>query len=162
MRHAEPGAAHSPAPAGPHESRPGGRPNCSPSGTSGSTNLITDYTYDYLSRLAVQRSFAAGAQTDKADYTYDALDRTVSETEDHASTGKDRTTALTYQGLSSLVTREEQSGGTNAKESPKSRRTPKPAAGTAGTAGSGGRVPDPTAKRPAGRVAAVTARQRWH
>jgi RHS repeat-associated protein len=93
----------------------GSQANCSPSGTSGSANLVTDYTYDYLSRLSAQRSFAGGAQTDKADYTYDALDRTVSETEDHASTGKDRTTAFTYQGLSSLVTREEQSGGTNAK-----------------------------------------------
>jgi RHS repeat-associated protein len=93
----------------------GSQANCSPSGTTGSSNLVTDYTYDYLSRLASQRSFAAGAQTDKADYVHDALDRTVSEVEDHASTGKDRSTAFTYQGLSSLVTREEQTGGTNAK-----------------------------------------------
>ena len=91
----------------------GSQANCSPSGTSGSTNLVTDHTYDYLSRLSAQRSFSAGAQTDKADYTYDALDRTVSEVEDHASTGKDRTTAFSYQGMSPPMTREEQTGGTS-------------------------------------------------
>ena len=46
-------------------------------------------------------------------YTYDALDRTVAETEDHAGTGKDRTTGFSYQGLSGLVTEEKQTGGTN-------------------------------------------------
>ncbi|MEH1054735.1 DNRLRE domain-containing protein [Micromonospora sp. CPCC 206171] len=83
-------------------------------GQGGSANLITDYAYDYLNRLAGVRQYSGGATpTDRTDYTYDALDRTSKEVEDHAGTGKDRTTDFTYQGLSTQVTEEKQAGGDN-------------------------------------------------
>jgi hypothetical protein len=47
--------------------------NCSPLDTATpSTNLITDYGYDYLNRLTSLRQYAGGTRTDKATYTYDA------------------------------------------------------------------------------------------
>ena len=55
------------------------------------------------------------APTDRATYAYDALDRLAREVEDHAGGGKDRTTVFTYQGLTGLVTQEEQTGGTEPK-----------------------------------------------
>jgi hypothetical protein len=65
--------------------------------------------------LADLRYYAGGSRTDKTDYTYDALDRTTKEVEDHTGTGKDRTTTLSYQGLTNLVTQEQQAGGTDPK-----------------------------------------------
>jgi len=94
----------------------GSQDDCSLSdGGTPSANLAADYAYDYLNRLAGLRYYAGGQQTDKASYTYDALDRTTKEVEDHNGTGKDRTTTLSYQGLSSLVTQEQQAGGTGPK-----------------------------------------------
>ncbi|HEX8134377.1 MAG TPA: polymorphic toxin-type HINT domain-containing protein, partial [Actinomycetes bacterium] len=79
----------------------GSRADCAPSdGATVSANLVADYAYDYLNRLAGLRYFAAGTRTDKTTYTYDTLDRT---------------TSYTYQGLSGQVTQEQQSGGTNPK-----------------------------------------------
>jgi hypothetical protein len=72
----------------------GSQANCSPSGTP-SSNLLIDYTHDYLNRLSSERQYAGGTQTDKSSYVYDALDRTTKETEDHSGTGNDRTTNLT-------------------------------------------------------------------
>jgi RHS repeat-associated protein len=90
--------------------------DCSPTDAmAASADLVTDYTYDYLSRVASQRSYAGGTRTDRADYVYDALDRTVTEAETHAAAGKNRSTGFTYQGLSTLVTQETQTGGTNPK-----------------------------------------------
>ncbi|MEW2326806.1 DNRLRE domain-containing protein [Micromonospora chersina] len=83
-------------------------------GQGGSANLITDYAYDYLNRLAGVRQYSGGGtSTDRTDYTYDALDRTSKEVEDHAGTGRDRTTDFTYQGLSTQVTEEKQAGGSD-------------------------------------------------
>ena len=94
----------------------GSAANCSPQEGSASSNLVTDYAYDYLSRLTGTRQFAGGANsTDTADYTYDALDRTVTEVENHTGTDKDRSTAFTHQGLTNLVTEEKQTGGTSPK-----------------------------------------------
>jgi RHS repeat-associated protein len=94
----------------------GTQANCSPSDDSpASTNLITDYNYDYLNRLGVLRQYGAGTRSDKTTYTYDALDRTVKEIEDHANTGNDRTTTFAFQGLGTLTTEEKQAGGTNPK-----------------------------------------------
>jgi RHS repeat-associated protein len=94
----------------------GTQADCSPSdGTGASANLVADNAYDYLNRLADIRYFAAGTRTDKTDYTYDALDRTTKEVEDHAGTAKDRTTTNTFQGLTNLITQEQQAGGTGPK-----------------------------------------------
>jgi YD repeat-containing protein len=94
----------------------GSRADCAPSdGATVSANLVADYAYDYLNRLAGLRYFAAGARTDKTTYTYDTFDRTTKEVEDHNGTGNDRTTTFSYQGLSSQVTQEQQTGGTNPK-----------------------------------------------
>jgi RHS repeat-associated protein len=94
----------------------GSQGNCSPSDGGASSNLVVDYAYDYLNRLASTRAFSGGStRTDKTDYTYDALDRTVKEVEDHADPAKDRTTDFAYQGLSGLVTEEKQAGGSNPK-----------------------------------------------
>ncbi|MFI6259039.1 DNRLRE domain-containing protein [Micromonospora zamorensis] len=93
----------------------GSQADCSRSdGQGGSANLITDYAYDYLNRIAGVRQYSGGGTaTDRTDYTYDALDRTSKEVEDHAGTGKDRTTDFTYQGLSTQVTEEKQAGGSD-------------------------------------------------
>jgi RHS repeat-associated protein len=92
----------------------GSQADCSPSDGGGvSANLVSDFGYDYLNRLAALRQYSAGTRTDIATYTYDALDRTVKESEDHAGTGNDRTTTFTYQNLTSLVTAEAQVGGTD-------------------------------------------------
>ncbi|WP_161557929.1 hypothetical protein [Micromonospora sicca] len=92
----------------------GSKANCSPSdGSAASSNLITDYGYDYLNRLTNLRHYGSGTRTDKTTYTYDAVDRTTKEVEDHTGTGTDRTTAFTYQGLTSLATEERQTGGTD-------------------------------------------------
>jgi YD repeat-containing protein len=94
----------------------GSRADCAPSdGATVSANLVADYAYDYLNRLAGLRYFAAGTRTDKTTYTYDTFDRTTKEVEDHNGTGNDRTTSYSYQGLSGQVTQEQQSGGTNPK-----------------------------------------------
>jgi YD repeat-containing protein len=94
----------------------GSQVDCSPSdGTSASANLVADNAYDYLNRLSGIRYFAAGSRTDKTDYTYDALDRLTKEVEDHAGTAKDRTTTNTFQGLTNLVTQEQQTGGSDPK-----------------------------------------------
>jgi RHS repeat-associated protein len=95
----------------------GGSPgSCSPSDGGAAGNLVVDYAYDYLNRLASTRAYSGGTtRTDKTDYTYDALDRTTKEVEDHADPAKDRTTDFTYQGMSGLVTEEKQSGGSNPK-----------------------------------------------
>jgi RHS repeat-associated protein len=94
----------------------GTQANCSPSDGGASANLVTDFAYDYLNRLAGTRSFSGGStRTDRSDYTYDALDRVTKEVEDHAGSGNDRTTTMTHQGLSNLVTEEKQAGGTSPK-----------------------------------------------
>jgi RHS repeat-associated protein len=95
----------------------GGEGDCGRSnGQPGSPNLISDYSYDYLNRLANIRQYSGGGTpTDTTDYTYDALDRTGKEVEDHAGTGKDRTTEFTYQGMTNLATEEKQSGGDSPK-----------------------------------------------
>ena len=90
--------------------------NCSPADGTGSPNLVTDYAYDYLSRLTLTRQYSGGADpTDRSEYTYDALDRTVTEIEDHTGTGNDRTTSFTHLGLTNQVTEEKQAGGTDPK-----------------------------------------------
>ncbi len=90
--------------------------NCAPSdGGTPSANLVADYTYDYLNRLSSIRYFAAGARTDRTTYTYDVFDRTTKEVEDHSGTDKDRTTTSAYQGLTGLVTQEQQTGGLDPK-----------------------------------------------
>ncbi len=94
----------------------GTQADCSPAdGIAPSANLVADNAYDYLNRLASIRSYAAGTRTDTASYTYDALDRTTKEIEDHAGTAKDRTTSFAFQGLTNLVTQEQQAGGSNPK-----------------------------------------------
>lgn len=94
----------------------GSQADCSPSegATTSNPNLVADYAYDYLNRLASVRQYnGGGTRTDKADYSYDALDRTTKEVEDHADNGKDRTSVFTYQGLTNLVTQEAQTGAVN-------------------------------------------------
>ena len=94
----------------------GSRADCAPSdGATISANLVADYAYDYLNRMAALRYYAGGARTDKTTYTYDTFDRTTKEVEDHNGTGNDRTTTFTYQGLSNQVVQEQQTGGTNPK-----------------------------------------------
>jgi RHS repeat-associated protein len=95
----------------------GDQTNCSPSDNGTATNLLTDYSYDYLNRLTTARQYTGGATTptDKADYTYDPLDRVVKEVEAHAGTGNDRSTTFQFQGLTNLVTQEAQTGGSNPK-----------------------------------------------
>jgi RHS repeat-associated protein len=86
--------------------------NCSPPDGAGSAELVTDYAYDYLRRLTLTRQYAGGQNsTDRSEYVYDALDRPVTEIEDHAGTGRDRTTSFTHLGLTNLVTEERQTGG---------------------------------------------------
>jgi RHS repeat-associated protein len=89
----------------------GSQSNCSPSDGTTPSNLIADYGYDYLNRMSTSRLYSGTTQTDTSKYTYDALDRTTKETEDHAGTTNDRTTNFDYQGLTNLVTQEQQSGG---------------------------------------------------
>ena len=94
----------------------GSQADCSPSdGTTASANLVADNAYDYLNRLTGTRYYTAGTRTDTAAYTYDALDRVTKEVEDHTGTANDRTTTFAFQGLTSLVTQEQQSGGTDPK-----------------------------------------------
>jgi RHS repeat-associated protein len=95
----------------------GTQANCSPSDNGTATNLLSDYSYDYLNRLTTARQYLGGTTTptDKADYTYDPLDRVVKEVEAHAGTGNDRSTAFTFQGVTNLVTQEAQTGGSNPK-----------------------------------------------
>jgi RHS repeat-associated protein len=72
------------------------------------STMTSDYTYDYLDRLASYRALSGGTQTDSASYVYDALDRIVSEQETHPSQVQ-RTTTYTYQGIGSQLTEEQQS-----------------------------------------------------
>jgi RHS repeat-associated protein len=73
------------------------------------TQLIKDYAYDYLNRMAAYQSYASGAVKDQASYVYDPLDRVLQETEKHGSSPT-RTTDFTYLGLTNLVTQESQTG----------------------------------------------------
>lgn len=94
----------------------GTRADCSPDDTGAiSANLVTDYAYDYLNRLARFHAYDNGTRTDRGVYTYDALDRTIKEVEDHEGATKDRTKMFAYQGLSNLITQEDQTGGSNPK-----------------------------------------------
>ncbi|MBY8870381.1 DNRLRE domain-containing protein [Micromonospora sp. PLK6-60] len=93
----------------------GSQADCNNSTDTPSANVIADYTPDYLNRITTIQQYSGGTRTDLTTYVYDALDRTTAETEDHVGTGKDRTTTFTYQGLSSQVTEEKQSGGDNPK-----------------------------------------------
>ena len=79
----------------------------------GGGNLVQDYAYDELDRLASQKTYSGGNATDTADYTYDAFDRVTKEKETHG--GTDRTTDFSFEGLTSNVTEEKQSGGSNPK-----------------------------------------------
>jgi RHS repeat-associated protein len=83
--------------------------NCQQLSTGlGNTNLIADYTYDYLDRLESTRSFGtAGALDDGADYVYDALDRVAVEKQVHGAT-VGRTETFGFLGLTNLVTSETQ------------------------------------------------------
>ena len=77
---------------------------------STSSNLLTDYEYDYLDRLSNYAAFSAGSQTDSSSYTYDALNRISSEDDLHPSfNGSTRTTQFSYLGNSPLETGEQQS-----------------------------------------------------
>jgi RHS repeat-associated protein len=59
-----------------------------------------------------------GTRTGDASYSYDALDRTAQETEHHPAANLTRTTTFTYEGLTSLVTKEVQqnTGGTTSTD----------------------------------------------
>ena len=74
-------------------------------GQTPSSNLIADYSYDYIDRPVRYRSFDSGTKKADAKYDYDALDRLVKEVETHGTSAA-RTTTFTYQGLSDLVTKE--------------------------------------------------------
>jgi hypothetical protein len=80
---------------------------------SPSANLVTNYTYDYLQRLAKVSQYSTGSRTDNTTYTNDAVDRVSSETEDHTNSDNDRKTTFTYQGLTKLTTEPKQTGGIN-------------------------------------------------
>ncbi|HZO70338.1 MAG TPA: Ig-like domain-containing protein [Kribbellaceae bacterium] len=82
---------------------------------NGTASLVTDYTYDGLDRLVTQRQYGAGVVTDSAEYTYDALDRVTKEAESHDGTSDDRSTDFTFEGLTSNVTEEKQTGGLDPK-----------------------------------------------
>ncbi len=82
-------------------------------GSTGPSDLLADYEYDYLDRLQSYQAYSNGSQTDHATYTYDALDRLASEDELHPSfTGSTRTTQFSYLGLGGLLTEEQQSNST--------------------------------------------------
>jgi RHS repeat-associated protein len=79
-------------------------------GQTPSGNLLADYSYDYLNRLASFHSFTTNGTTpipdSSAEYRYDALDRPVSETESHGPNGSPKTRFLGYLGLSTEVSDE--------------------------------------------------------
>jgi RHS repeat-associated protein len=78
-------------------------------GGATTSQLIKDYQYDHLNRLAAYVFYQAGAEQDRASYVYDPLDRLIQETEKHGSSPT-RTTDFSYLGLTNLVTQETQSG----------------------------------------------------
>jgi RHS repeat-associated protein len=91
--------------------------DCGPSANStSSSNLVTDYEYDYLDRLRSYRAFSSGTVTDTSTYVYDALDRQVSETESHPGLTAPRTTQSTYLGLSKQLTQEQVSSNNTTTE----------------------------------------------
>ncbi|HYO60808.1 MAG TPA: RHS repeat-associated core domain-containing protein, partial [Actinomycetota bacterium] len=78
---------------------------------------LKDYSWDDLGRLKQVESFTpvsatTTTKTDNVIYTYDALDRVVSQVEKHGlnATTRDRTTTFSFQGLTSLVTKESFTG----------------------------------------------------
>jgi RHS repeat-associated protein len=89
----------------------GSQTDCNPSdNTSASTDLVTDYRYDYLDRLQTFRAFSAGTRTDEANYVYDAENRQVQESEQHPSfNGDTHVTDFSYLGMSKLDVEEQQS-----------------------------------------------------
>jgi RHS repeat-associated protein len=89
----------------------GARADCNPSeNTTASSDLVSDYRYDYLDRLQTFRAFSAGTRTDEANYVYDALDRQVQESEQHPSfNGDTHVTRFSYLGTSNLDVEEQQS-----------------------------------------------------
>ena len=90
------------------------RPTCSISNDkTPSGSVLADYSYDSLDRLAAYRSYSAGTTTDSATYTYDALDRVTKEAEFHHGSGE-RTTRLSYLGLTSAQSEEVSSGSSDA------------------------------------------------
>lgn len=90
----------------------GSASNCGPaSGSTASSALLTDYSYDYRDRMASARQFAAGAITDQASYTFDALSRPVEENEQHPA-GVTRNSLFSYLGLTNDVTSEQRKDGT--------------------------------------------------
>jgi RHS repeat-associated protein len=88
----------------------GSRANCNPSEqATASTDLLTDYRYDYLDRLQTFRAFSNGARTDEATYVHDALNRVVKEQEQHQPfNGDTHITQFSYLGLSALEVEEQQ------------------------------------------------------
>jgi YD repeat-containing protein len=89
----------------------GSQANCNPSeNATASTDLVSDYRYDYLDRLQTYRAFSGGNRTDEANYIYDALNRQVQESEQHPSfNGDTHVTQFSYLGLSNLDVEETQS-----------------------------------------------------
>lgn len=91
----------------------GSQADCSPSTqTTPSANLVSDYGYDQLDRLATARNWTSPASN--ARYTYDPLDRLTSEWENHYGFAHTRTTTLDYLGLTNLATRETRKDSTGA------------------------------------------------
>lgn len=88
----------------------GSRANCNPSDqVPASSDLLSDYKYDYLDRLQTFRAFSNGTRTDEATYVYDALNRVVKEQEQHpALNGDTHATQFSYLGLSGLEVEEQQ------------------------------------------------------
>lgn len=73
--------------------------------------LARNYRYDRLNRMLGYRSWdMAGNSVDETSYTHDALDRPVRETERHDG-GAKKTTLMSYIGLSTDISREEQRDG---------------------------------------------------
>jgi RHS repeat-associated protein len=84
--------------------------DCSPAtGSTISSSLLADYSYDYRNRLAAYAAYNAGTATNTASYSYDALSRPVAEDETHAATI--RKSVFSYLGVTDNLSTETRTNG---------------------------------------------------
>jgi RHS repeat-associated protein len=83
---------------------------------AGHATLLTDYIYDYKSRLESYRGYnGSGTLTQSSDYVNDVLDRPIKQTE--TESGATTTTQFNYLALSTAVSHEAASGASTLSRS---------------------------------------------
>ncbi len=94
----------------------GTQADCNSPRDKAKATVTQEFTYDSLNRMLAQAKYTGGGTaTDWSQYVFDALDRVIEETENHVGLDNDRTTDFSFNGLTTQVGQEVQTGGTDAR-----------------------------------------------